>query len=282
MEALMPMVETSETTQERPELRTFGRERPDPGAYLLDLTSVSAFPLEDNGEPSTFRDIYSKLCDAKILKMPERFGPWAYETDSGQVVVTGKSGQPYSSGQSFVLHVLQELIELHQEGVNPHNAVWFYYGHDWSCDADEMYRYFVIHDGKIVRERSSFCHYDPQVLTKYKVDEEPVWRAQPYEHKAWEAYWYRKFYTETLTGQLMVLRPDEPLLYHFQRAIHDVSRDVEFVTLIKLYRFMWIIVPILAAIAYPAIKLYMAVLAGIFTLDLLWRCWATRKVGSYE
>ena len=53
-------------------------------------------------------------------------------------------------------------------------------------------------------------HCDPRVLMKYRVDDEPIWRSEPYEREAWEAYWYRKFYTETLTGQLMVLRPDEP------------------------------------------------------------------------
>lgn len=36
--------------------------------------------------------------------------------------------------------------------------------------------------------------------------------------QALELYWYRRFYTETLTGQLMVLRPDEPTLYHYERA----------------------------------------------------------------
>lgn len=280
----MPMTETS-ATAEKPELPTFGRERPAPGAYYLDLEAVAAFPLKDNGQASTFADIYRKLRDANVQKVPVRFGmddEGIFETEAGPIRISGETGQGYISGQMFVLNVLRDLIELHKDGIDPYRATWFYYDHDWSCDADEMYLFFVVFDGKIVRERFSFIHADPRVITKYKVDDKPIWRSEPYEREAWETYWYRKFYTETLTGQLMVLRPDEPILYHYQRAVNDASRDVGLLTLIKLYRLLWVAVPLLAAIAFPILRPYMAVLAGVFTADLLWRCWATRKVGLQE
>jgi len=80
-----------------------------------------------------------------------------------------------------------------------------------------------------------------------------------------------------------VLRPDEPLLYHYERAlVHDVARDVEVVTLIKIYRFLWVAVPLLAAIAFPILKPYMAAIAIAAAVDLLWRCWATHKIGHRE
>ena len=47
----------------------------------------------------------------------------------------------------------------------------------------------------------------------------------------------------------MVLRPDEPILYRYDRAVHDVTRDVGFLTLIKIYRLLWVAVPLLTAIA---------------------------------
>lgn len=273
--------EASAIAQTKPELSTFGRERLAPGAYYLDLEAVAAFPLKDNGQPSTFADVYRKLTGVKILKVPDGFSLYedTFETDAGEITVSAESGQGYSSGQAFLLSVLRNLIDLHKDGIYPHGARWFYYGHDWSCDGDEIFLFFLVHDGKIVRERFSFMHCDPRVLTKYKVDDKPIWRSEPYENEAWETYCYRKFYMETLAGQLMVLRPDEPILYNYNRAASDVTRDVEFVTRIKIYRFLWVAVPLLAAIAFPELKPYMAVVAAASLVDLLWRCWVTRKIG---
>jgi len=274
----------SAAARTKPELVTFGRERPAPGAFYLDLAAVAMFPLKENGRPSTFGDIYLKLREAKILKVPERFqmSEAVFVTDAGEVKISGESGRSYILGQSRVLTLLRDLVDLAKNGIDPHRANWFYYGNDRSCDADDLYFFFVIHDGKIVRERFSFMHCDPRVLVKSKVDDEPVWHAEPYEHGVWERYWYLKFYTETLTGQLMVLRPDEPILYHYNRAMHDVARDVELVTIIKMYRLLWIAVALLAAIPFPILRPYMAIIAAALLVDLLWRCWATRKIGQRE
>ena len=84
-----------------------------------------------------------------------------------------------------------------------------------------------------------------------------------------------------MVGSLMVLRPDEPILYYYDRATSkDTVRDVQFVTLVKAYRLLWMVVVLLAAIAFPAIRGYMAILAGALLFDLFWRIWATRKVGQ--
>ena len=80
----------------------------------------------------------------------------------------------------------------------------------------------------------------------------------------------------------MVLRPDEPILYHYDRTTHDVTREVEFVTTIKTYHLLWIAVALIAAIAFPTLKPYMAIIAAALFVDLLWRCWATRKIGRRE
>jgi hypothetical protein len=83
LEGFVPPNETSATAQAKPELPTFGRERPAPGAYYLDLEAVVTFPLKDNGQPSTFADIYRKLRDAKILKVPERFAMYEATFENG-------------------------------------------------------------------------------------------------------------------------------------------------------------------------------------------------------
>jgi len=67
--------------------------------------------------------------------------------------------------------------------------------------------------------------------------------------EATERFWYRKFYTETMKGQLMVLRPDEPLLYFFERPTRDSIPDVTLAVLFRLYALLWVLVPVLAAVA---------------------------------
>lgn len=266
--------EASSTANVQPELPVYGRERPAPGGYHLDLTAIAMCPMKDNGQPTTFADIYRKLMDATILKVPEWvMGGATFETDGGEITVSAESGQ------FWVLTALRDLVALHKEGINPHRATWFYYGHDWSRDADELYLFFVVQDGKIVRESFSCMHSAPRVLTKNSVDDEPIWHSWPYEHEAWNLYWYRKFYTETLTGQLMVLRPDEPILYNYARAVHDITQDVMLITLAKAYQLLWVAVPLLVAIAFPMLRLYMGILAALCVADLLWKCWATRKIG---
>lgn len=67
----MPGDKTSNKAQAKSEELTFGRERPVPGAYYLDLSTVAMLPLKVDGQTSTFADIYRKLMDAKVVKVPE-------------------------------------------------------------------------------------------------------------------------------------------------------------------------------------------------------------------
>jgi hypothetical protein len=139
--------------------------------------------------------------------------------------------------------------------------MWFYYDHDWSRDADECYVFFAVHDNKIVLESCHFSSEEPLILQQDK-DDDPIWHSHPGFDEAVTRYWYRKFYSETMVGGLMVLRPDEPILYYYDRATaKDSVRDVQIITLIKAYRLLWIAVVLLAAIAFPAIREYMAILS---------------------
>jgi hypothetical protein len=253
------------------ELQTFGHgNHLEPGAYFLDLAGLATFPLKDNGQPSTFADIYRKLRDTKILKVPNRYAyPVTFETNAGDVTV---------DGDKLLKDVLRDLIDLEKDGIDAQRALWFYYGYDWSREANSVHEFFVVHDGKIVREGFPCFDDYPQVLTKSKVDDNPLWHSEPYGQEAWETYWYRKFYAETITGQQMVLRPDKPTLYRYDRTAQH-ARDLEFLTLIKIYRLLWVAVSLLAAIAFPKLWPFMAVVATIAMADLLWICWQNRNLG---
>ena len=264
------MNDSADTLGAKAQLKTFGRTRPSPGCHTLDLSVLIDAPLNMNGQPSTFAEIYRKLRDSKIEKMPE-FMRDAYGTDQGEIEL---------GGDWPLLSTMRTLIELTRQGADPYRVMWFYYDHDWSRDADESYRFFAVFENKVVMESCSFSWLEPLIL-KREPDREPVWHTHQYFDEALDRYWYRKFYTETMTGQLMVLRPDEPILYCYERPRErDFLQELQVVTLVKLYRLVWVAIPLLVGILFPSIKEYMAIAAGILLLDVLWRAWSTRKVGQ--
>jgi len=268
------MSEETATPQAVPERKTFGRKRLTPGAYTLDLSAAADLPVMVNGEPSTFLAAYYKLSDSKIQEMPERASVREadkYITEAGLVVL---------ACDWRLLSEMRTLLDLARQGMPPGEVTWFYYDFDWSQDADVSHDFFVVHRGEVVLEFCNFSSEDPRILNR-KHDDNPIWHSRPYFDEAFERYWYRKFYSETVTGQLMVLRPDEPTLFHQDRPqTRDVVKDIERITLIKAYRLLWVVVSLLAAIAFPLIRELMGVVAVLLTIDVLYRCWATRKVGE--
>jgi len=256
------------------ERKTFGRERLLPGMYTLNLEATEGLAVKMNGEASLFVHAYVKLRDSKIQQMPEPFSLSTdeYLTDQGKVVI---------DCEWRVRAVLRPLADLMRQNVDPHEVMWFYYDDDWSRDADECHTFFAVHDGRVVLESCNFSSETPLVLKRVEQEEEPIWHRHSYFDEALTRYWYRKFYTETLTGQLMMLRPDEPILYYYERPqAREFAKAVEFVTLIKMYRLLWVAAALLAAIAFPSIREIMGIAALVLFADILWRCWATRKVGQ--
>jgi len=261
------------TTETKAQPAKFGRKGFTPGGYTLDLSAVRDVPLTMNGQPSTFVDVYCKLRDSKV-KAVESFLRDTYATEEGEIRLDGEIGQwPLRA-------TIHELAALLMQGIDPHHVTWFYYDHDWSRDADESYTFFAVHGGKIVLESSHFSSEEPAVLKGRKTDDEPIWHSHPLFDEALDVYWYRKFYTETMTGQLMALRPDEPILYHYQRPeTRNVGQELQLVALVKTYRLLWVAIPLLVAIAFPTLADYMAVAAAVLGFNVLWTIWATRKVG---
>lgn len=258
------------------ELKITTFEREDcysPGLYRLDLSTAIDLPVKMNGEPSTFEDVYAKLVESKVREGPDRlsFGVEKYVTEAGDIKV---------EAEWTILSQIQMLIGLVRQDIDPYSVMWFYYSTDWSWDGDVCHLFFAVYGDKIVLESCNFSSEEPLIL---KLDKKghPLWLSHPHFDEALVHYWYKRFYTESLTGKLMVLRPDEPLLYYYERqSTRDTVEEVAFVTLVKTYRLLWVVAALLAAIAFPPIKEIMGIVAAVLLIDVLWRAWATRKVGD--
>jgi hypothetical protein len=267
------MAEATKVADVKAKFVKFGRERFSSGMYSLHWENIKGIPLKLNGEASTLDALFAKFAHSKIKDEPDTSSLWQakYVTDAGDLDI---------EADWTILATVSQLAGLFKRGINPVNVMWFYYDKDWSKDGDQSHTFFAVHDKKIVSERCHFSSEEPLILIQEK-DDDPIWHSHPEFDEAVVRYWYRKFYSDTMVGSLMVLRPDEPILYYYDRATSkDTVRDVLFVTLVKAYRLLWIAVVLLAAIAVPPIKEYMFILAGVLLIDLFWRIWATRKIGQ--
>jgi hypothetical protein len=212
-----------------------------PVAYTLDSEQVLTLPIGLSVDksavaliratPSTIGAVFNKLATEHYEL--EHFLPG--------LTVRTPSGEQYFGGPAFNLDLLYALLHLHKAGANAFNSRFFWYVSDSWRDLNPEARgqreahshsFFVVsyggkkidwRGGEIVEERIPFSDrhnggFDASVF-KPEVDEQQIgpqkwdWR-QPW-YVADTCFWYRKFYSETKTGQLMVLRPDKPELYYY-------------------------------------------------------------------
>ena len=128
------------------------------------------------------------------------------------------------------------LLGLQKDGISFHETQWFCYDRDHVTDQLDGVLYVFRGPQKCDCSRTGCIFrcwassgFNPSIFEANE-DERPIWGSHPAWGAAWVRYWYRKFYTETVTGQLMMLRPDEPTLYHYERPQRrERFRDVEFV-----------------------------------------------------
>lgn len=130
------------------------------------------------------------------------------------------SDRSESTAHSLVL----ALIRLKAKGVEPWEARWFWYSFDenWEYgDGELSWIFFVVGGERIVAEdvgvtegrRGKDGTSATTIFTDY-IDED----SDPGDQEIADAtarFWYRKFYTETITGQIEVMRADEPPLICF-------------------------------------------------------------------
>jgi hypothetical protein len=174
------------------------------------------------------------------------------------------------------LRILRELIELTCKGVKPLDATWFYYDSD-----GEKRLFFVVHSGTIVEDCYTFLNEHPLILAGGMgwAESDFGWYGHPGFAEAFERYWYRKFYTETLAGQLCVLSPYEPTLFHYVRKTSASEQDSlpELLVWISCVAFS-----ILAAIAFPSLRIYLSALAFVFAIPWADACRRTLKARGSE
>ena len=153
----------------------------------------------------------------------------AYHTTHGEIVLTGTH---------FAREVLTTLLDFGSDGVDPFETVWFWYeSQSGSVRTDEWvaHTFFVTDGNRIARESVTFVDdreslidpgqrgFTPSIFVSendYDLrDDDPRGLDTLRSDNAWREarlrFWYRRFYQDTRTGQLMVLRPDEPQLHHF-------------------------------------------------------------------
>jgi len=260
--------------ESKPTVQTFGRRRLAPGGYGLDLAVMKSVPVKLNGHETTLAEAYCKIRDAQLRGVPSGpcLGPQKFETVESGIFVLDCDWS--------LLSTICSLFAMELEKINPFQVTWYYYDKDHSDMANEIQIFFAVHEGKIVRESHNFDCDEPMILQAYS-EENPIWHNQQYFDEALAHYRYQQFYTETLTGKLMVLRPDEPLLYYYERSkTRDGLRELQTVLLAKVYRLLWVALPLLAALAYPPLRELMIITAILLFLNLMWVCWATRNVGD--
>lgn len=238
--------------------------------------------VDNDEKQSTLGDVITTLREHEIKEIDPGFG--------GALKIVTARETFRVGGPPFNVDVLMAFLDLEKDKISVYSSRWYFYDHDHVTD-DMLanYTFFVVHDDSIVRERITFSEYskngfDAKVFKPaYNSAERPIWRNEPEWAAASDQYWYRKFYADTTTGRLMLLRPDEPPLYYYERpqetkAMQSQREVFRAVTLVKLYQLLWVFVPLLVSLAFPGTHDWMIWFAIALGIRVLWTEWDTRKI----
>jgi hypothetical protein len=172
-------------------------------AYSLAYGKVSQLPITTHlGEQTTVGKVFESLREAERVEIESPIVTLTIKTSAGEIQY---------KGLHFNLYVLYVLLRLRKDP-GPLSAAFFFYDSQTSRDEPlRIYNFFVVSNNTFVQESLGFRDYpesgfDPSVFLLHS-DYEP-------SREAWVRSWYRKFYTETQTGQSTALRPDSPALYY--------------------------------------------------------------------
>jgi hypothetical protein len=235
--------------------------------YYLDHKKVFALQLTEkrteNGEASDFAttvgDVYQRLSGRECKADPRTPVNTEKRTENGNVhiqrdigvVIATDTEKLVFTGPPFNGDLLATMLDLRRRGIEALLCHWFYYDEDWyaKAGAEEIYRFFIVDDDKIVAEDvhfsvvvGSWWGFDPDVFCE--ADSVGAdWSSQAASREAETHYWYRRFYTETKTGQIMTLRRDHPRLYG-QLPEPEPKPDVAVILLKKIHALLWALVVI--------------------------------------
>jgi len=255
-----------------------------PVAYCFNPPAGLPLTVREDSEEkqSTLGEVLDSVREQQLKEVDRGFG--------GSITITTATNTFRISGPSFNVDVLRTVLDLEKDKISVYSSRWYFYDHDHvTDDMHESYSFFIVHADAIVREHAAFSAYsnngfDATIFKPaYDTAEQPIWRNEPEWAAASDQYWYRKFYTETTTGHLMLLRPDDPTLFHYEKPQHvkPIQNQRELfnaVTLVKIYQLLWVLVPLLVGLAFPVTHDLMMWVALLLGIRVLWTEWATRKI----
>jgi len=198
----------------------------DPAPYVLDWDKAAALHLTRHiGEQSfdttlgaAYEDAYTKGAVEEEL-----------EEEKGEQ----PEGKERIGGPPFVQHLLEVLVGLGKK-VRPYSLTWFCFEHEKNfIDRDSTaWHFFLVHQGsrraRIIDDHVVLIDgpdegFDRSIFID-KADRlmrDSDWSGDAFEGEASARFWYRRFYTQTEAGQILVLRSDEPPLFHFPEGRSD-------------------------------------------------------------
>ncbi len=194
--------------------------------YSIDVSVLLALPLASPASPevsaptpTTVGELLTLVLDRGPAVLPPsellcdgtgRSG-FRLATDTGDILV------PHSS---FAGQLASLFLALRRESIELTDTSWFWFDSDSvTDDPHESHAFFVVHRDAMIRERVAFSDcagsgFDPRLFVAEE-ESDPIWLSDKGWADARVRYWYRRFYKETPTGQMMVLRSDEPDLFHY-------------------------------------------------------------------
>lgn len=193
-----------------------------PGCYEIDASRVAELEFEVSEDNRPARSV--PFFDALDLY---RADPIKAIESRGPITVRSQSTARSFCGSPFAIDLLEVCLTLQRTVENPVSACrWFYY--DWDRVVDDMhdaFYFFIVTPAGIAPETAIFHRYtnsgfDPSFFIQTdspKAAADDIWSGAAAHRKAQTAFWYRKFYQDTPTGQLVALR-DEPELYFYSEG----------------------------------------------------------------
>jgi hypothetical protein len=224
--------------------------------YSLDPNKVAALSIAERRQvdgkqedtPTTLEEIFARLKDRSI-KVEEGFLQAELIVDDERKIF---------AGPAFSQDMLMTVLKLRGEGVEPFHSEWYFFDHDSVMDdPHEHYAFFIVFNDKIVRERVVFSDYhgsgfDPDVF-KADDDSDSIWANDTAWTEARIRFCYKKFYSETRIGQLMLLRDDDPEIHGRHKVIanpeHLMLASV-FTLVRKIHLLLWVLIVLVGLILF--------------------------------
>ena len=198
--------------------------------YALDREKVQNLPFRrvcEGGQEAEESPItlFAAFLEATNEPITSEFIFFNMHVEEEEVTVCHDTHEQAFVGSRFNCQLLEALIKLRMKGVeNPFDTAWCWFGSDYCVDDPlEADDFFLVHNKQIVLERWTLTRrpfhderdgFDPTVFVVADQGADG-WGHDAAQHGAVVRYWYRKFYQDTMPGQLMVLRDDRPELYYF-------------------------------------------------------------------